>query len=112
MYFFRLLSATFEVCEWNKSHWNALKLCLFQLIVFFMVHFIEFVDNKVCHANGVSSRNTQDITIYIIFFYRGILKAKQAQQQQHHRKIVVVVNVRNIEKEMKFKQIKKKCVGK
>ena len=88
MYFFRLLSATFEVCEWNKSHWNALKLCLFQLIVFFMVHFIEFVDNKVCHANGVSTRNTtRHYNIY--FFYRGEnhIKAKQAQQQQHHRKM-------------------------
>lgn len=64
---------------------NVENCVIFELIVFLDVHFIEFDDNKVCHANGVSIRNTR-VKIFFFIEAKTILTAKQAQQQQHHWK--------------------------
>lgn len=89
--FFHLQSANLPQVAAKNWISNVENCVIFELIVFFDVHFTEFHDNKVCHANGVSnSSSTPRITIYMKKkLYRGeyhinSIEAKQAQQQQHH----------------------------
>lgn len=92
--FFPFTISEFEVYGTKNSNEYVENCVIFELIVFLIVHFIEFDDNKVCHANGVSTRNTQELQyIYIYIFFieaKTILKRNKRNNSNTIRNVIVV----------------------